>query len=99
MVVSLPSSLTGVVRRREVSDYFHQKAANSKHSGRGGGGRGRYFEESTAGEHQPLSNLFREGQVRKTKPTTSDVSDVSRNTTLPSKSHRAEPTSWDEIVR
>ena len=65
MVVSLPSSLTGVVRRREVSDYFHQRAANSSssHSGRGRGGRGRYFEESAAGD-KTLTELFHEGQVR-----------------------------------
>lgn len=67
MVVSLPSSLTGVVRRRQVSDYFHQRAANnsssSSHSGRGRGGRGRYFEESTAGD-KALTELFHEGQVR-----------------------------------
>lgn len=68
MVVSLPSSLTGVVRRKEVSDYFHQRAANSSSSGNthpGKGGRGRYFDESaTAADTKPLTELFREGQVR-----------------------------------
>lgn len=68
MVVSLPSSLTGVVRRKEVSDYFFQKAANSnsKHSrrGSGSGGRGRYFEEANTAEAKPLTDLFTEGQVR-----------------------------------
>ncbi|CAM9211625.1 unnamed protein product, partial [Ectocarpus sp. 12 AP-2014] len=63
MVVSLPSSLTGVVRRQEVSDYFHQKAASAKNTGSNrAGGRGRYFDESHAGE-KPLTHLFREGQV------------------------------------
>lgn len=67
MVVSLPSSLTGVVRRREVSDYFHQRAANTsnKHTGRGSGGRGRYFDESSTAGDKPLTDLFHEGQVRK----------------------------------
>ncbi|CAN0033731.1 unnamed protein product, partial [Laminaria digitata] len=51
MVVSLPSSLTGVVRRKEVSDYFYLKAAASgahkqaNRGGGGGGGRGRYFQD------------------------------------------------------
>ncbi|CAM9794523.1 unnamed protein product, partial [Ectocarpus sp. 8 AP-2014] len=63
MVVSLPSSLTGVVRRQEVSDYFHQKAASAKNTGSNrAGGRGRYFDESHTGE-KPLTHLFHEGQV------------------------------------
>lgn len=66
MVVSLPSSLTGVVRRKEVSDYFHHRAKTgaSGGGGRGGGGRGRYFDESgsNAGD-KPLTDLFQEGQV------------------------------------
>lgn len=64
MVVSLPSSLTGVVRRREVSDYYYLKAAASggkKHNNVAG--RGRYFDEAAAGD-VPLTELFREGQVR-----------------------------------
>lgn len=64
----MPSSLTGVVRRNEVSDFFHQRAAknsnSNKHSGRGSRGQGRYFDESIAGENKPLTDLFREGQVR-----------------------------------
>lgn len=65
MVVSLPSSLTGVVRRREVSDWFYQRsAASGKHSGGGrGGGRGRYYDDSQAGGDKPLADLFHEGQV------------------------------------
>eukprot|EP00903_Cladosiphon_okamuranus_P010099 g9564.t2 len=67
MVVSLPSSLTGVVRRNEVSDLFHRRAtkhSNSiKHSGRGSRGKGRYFDESNADENKPLTDLFQEGQV------------------------------------
>lgn len=68
MVVSLPSSLTGVVRRKEVSDYFYLKAAASgahkqaNRGGGGGGGRGRYFQDASA-DDKPLKNLFREGQV------------------------------------
>lgn len=66
MIVSLPSSLTGVVRRKEVSDYFYLKAAASgghKQANRGGGGgRGRYFEDASA-DDKPLKELFREGQV------------------------------------
>lgn len=70
MIVSLPSSLTGVVRRKEVSDHFYLKAAASgghKQANRGGGGaggRGRYFEDASA-DDKPLKELFREGQVNK----------------------------------
>ena len=60
MVVSLPSSLTGVVRRKEVSDYFYLKAAASgahKQANRAGGGRGRYFEDASA-DDKPLKDFF-----------------------------------------
>lgn len=69
MVVSLPSSLTGVVRRREVSDWFYQRAAASgKHSGGGrGGGRSRYYDESQGAGDKALADLFHEGQVSEVK--------------------------------
>lgn len=63
MVVSLPSSLTGVVRKKEVSDYFYAKASSS-----GGGnnnkrgGKGRYFNEVAAGDIS-LREIFKEGQA------------------------------------
>lgn len=69
MVVSLPSSLTGVVRRKEVSDYFYLKAAASgahKQANRAGGGRGRYFEDASA-DDKPLKDFFTEGQVKASK--------------------------------
>lgn len=64
MVISLPSSLTGVVRRREVSDYFHLKAVSSGANRQQNrpGSKGRYFEEDHEGD-SPLSDLFREGQA------------------------------------
>lgn len=65
MVVSLPSSLTGVVRRKEVSDYFYLKAAAAgahKQANRASGGRGRYFEDASA-DDKPLKDFFTEGQV------------------------------------
>lgn len=63
MVVSLPSNLTGVVRRKEVSDYFHAKAgAGDKTQQASSATRGRYFDE-TKGQATPLTDLFSEGQV------------------------------------
>lgn len=62
MVVSLPSSLTGVVRKKEVSDYFHARAAAGRGKKHHGGGRGRYFNEEAAGDSS-LTELFQEGQV------------------------------------
>lgn len=62
MVVSLPSSLTGVVRRKEVSDYFHAKALASgskKQQHR----QQRYYD-GDASRDAPLTDLFRQGQAR-----------------------------------
>lgn len=59
MVVSLPSSLTGVVRKKEVSDYFYAKASTGK---KHRGGKGRYFDEGAA-DDASLRDMFMEGQV------------------------------------
>ena len=64
MVVSLTSSLTGVVRRKEVSDQFCIQAAASEAQEHDFARkkRGRYFQDDTAGRI-PLTDLFRTGQV------------------------------------
>lgn len=60
MVVSLPSSLTGVVRKKDVSDYFYVKAGAGGKKNRGG--KGRYYDDEAIGDIS-LMDLFKEGQV------------------------------------
>lgn len=57
LIISLPSSLTGIVRRAEISDHLYTLskagAQNSKK---------RYFEADTTGP-LPLQSIFTEGQI------------------------------------
>ncbi|CAM9127824.1 unnamed protein product [Choristocarpus tenellus] len=63
MVVSLPSSLSGVVRRSEVSDYMYNRAMTkfTAHSGVAQV-KDRYWNTSGE-EEEPLTKIFKEGQV------------------------------------